>query len=122
MGLVSFLFGGGNAGLIAKSIATHHHRLGKFNDVLNIYYRDFKSRSNGSKNYAKAQEAIEMIDNRHIRNYRDLAVLALMVDAAPSFYQFHEIEQDFSGKLIKSLTKNGIDMNHIAGDVLTLSI
>ena len=95
MGLFSNLFGGGNFGKIAGSIAEHHNRLGSFPDVLSIYYEDFKSRSPGSRRGWMAKCAVSMIEDDYsraaedssfppvINNYLDLAVLALWVDAAP---------------------------------------
>ena len=118
MGILSFIFGGGNIGLIAKSIAGHHKRLGDFNEVLKIYESDFRSRPVGSRKYDKAKYALGLIEKREIKNYRDLAVLALVVDAAPSNQYFHEVARDFSSKLTKYLTDHGVDNAHITGNVL----
>jgi hypothetical protein len=118
MGLLLFLFGGGNAGLIAKSIAMHHRRLGNFNDVLAFYYLDFDSRPVGSRNYARARFAAETIKLGTIINYRDIAALALFVDAAPDNYSFQDLHQDFSKKIAKYLIEHGLDMTNIAGNVL----
>lgn len=115
MGLFSFVLNGGNVGLIAKSIAAHHQRLGNFDKVCDIYNGDFLSRPVGSKNYERAQEAIYMFLKNKINNYCDLAILALMVDAAPANYNFHAMKEDFSEKMVKQLLKNGLDMNFISG-------
>lgn len=118
MGILSFIFGGGNIGVIAKSLAGHHKRLGNYNDVLKIYETDFRSRPVGSARYQKAQYALELIDGREIKNYRDLAVLSLVVDAAPMNQSFHEVSRDFSPKLTKYLLDHGIDIDHVSGNVL----
>jgi|LakWasMe94_HOW11_FD_contig_123_5383_length_1420_multi_2_in_0_out_0_2 hypothetical protein len=115
MGLFSFVFDGGNVGLIAKSIAMHHKRLGDFDKVSDFYHEDFLSRPKGSKNYERAQEAIFLFLKGQVNNYCDLAILALMVDAAPAHYTFYDVKQDFSERLVKHLLKNGLDMNHISG-------
>tara|TARA_Y100000588_G_scaffold316988_1_gene345806 strand:- start:346 stop:606 length:261 start_codon:yes stop_codon:yes gene_type:complete len=62
MGLFSNLFGGGNFGIIARSIAEHHNRLGSFPDVLSVYYEDFKSRSPGSRRGWMAKYAVSVIE------------------------------------------------------------
>jgi hypothetical protein len=115
MGLFSFIFDGGNVGLIAKSIAAHHQRLGDFDKVCAFYYDDFISRPRGSKNYEKAQKAVYMFVKNEINNYCDLAILALMVDAAPVHYNFSNMKQDFSEKIINHLLKNGLNINLISG-------
>ena len=39
MGFLNYLFGGGNVGKIAQSIAYHHNRLGPFEEVRPKKYR-----------------------------------------------------------------------------------
>ena len=127
MGLFSNLFGGGNFGEIARSIAEHHNRLGSFPDVLSIYYEDFKSRSPDSKRYLKAQVAARMIEGDYLKevktpsetiinNYLGLAVLALSVDAAPADHMFSTV-MDHSGKaVLKQLREQGLHEWAISGN------
>ena len=128
MGLFSNLFGGGNFGKIASSIAEHHNRLGSFPDVLSIYYEDFKSRSPSSRGSLKAKVAVSMIEDDYsraaedsslptvINNYLDLAVMALTVDAAPESHDFFTV-MDHSGEaVLKELRKQGLDESLITGN------
>lgn len=119
MGLFSWLTDGGNIGLTAKSIAMHHERLGAFADVLAIYLNDFCSRQPGSRHYEKARLAVHMIQAGRIRNYRDLAILSLMVDAAPKNFFFDDVAEYFSDKIVKHLAGRGVSMDFITGDCLT---
>jgi hypothetical protein len=118
MGILSWLFGGGNAGLIAKSIAKHHRTMESFDAVTGIYLLDFGNRSPGSRNYDKAIKAVEMIVNEEIKNYRDLAILALYVDAAPQSYNFYDVQGMFAEDVSKYLSQHGIDSRHISGNML----
>lgn len=122
MGLISWLLGGGNIGLIAQSLAEHHKRFQDFNTVLSVVYKaDFASRSQSSGSYSKAQQAVQMIERGEIKNYRDLAILALLVDAAPKGQTFRDVAAEFSDDLTKYLAQNGLDARHISGDVLKRS-
>jgi hypothetical protein len=115
MGLLSYVLGGGNIGLIAKSITNHHNRLGDFKSVLAFYRSDFSSRSPDSRRFNKAKKAAELIDSNAISNYRDLAALALFVDAAPMNQGFYDVKAQFQGDLTKHFRKHGLDENLING-------
>jgi hypothetical protein len=116
MGLLSFLFGGGNVGQIAQSIAYHHNRLGSFDEVLQIYLSDFKSRPIDSRKFEKARYAALIIEEDIIRNYRDLAALALAVDAAPASHYFPEVKENFGKELESRLEKCGLAKVLVSGD------
>jgi len=115
MGLFSFIFGGGNAEVIAKSIAKYHRDSGDFDTVVLFYYSDFKNRQPGDRHYSKAKQAVELIENGEITNFVDLGALALWVDAAPEHYTFYEVSVDFSAKLAKYLARNGVEEKYITG-------
>lgn len=118
MGLLSFLFGGGNVGQIAQSLAYHHNRLGSFDEVLKVYLSDFRSRPTDSRKFQKAKYAALLIeDGDVIRNYRDLAILALVVDAAPSNYM-PEVKETFGAELEKRLQKHGLSKELVTGNAI----
>lgn len=117
MGFFSSLFNGGNVGQIAQSLAYHHNRLGSFEEVIKVYLSDFKSRSIDSKNYEKARFAVAAIERGGIiNNYRDLAVLALVVDAAPPSHYFAEVLEDFGEELVTRLQKHGLSKELVSGN------
>ncbi len=118
MGFFSWLSGGGNVGMIAKSIARQHRSMGDFNAVLDVYFMDFSSRQNGSRNFDKAIEAVRMISKDKIRNYRDLSILSLFVDSSSANHSYYEVSSYFSDEVSKYLSQNGIDEHHISGDLL----
>lgn len=122
MGLLSFLFGGGNVGQIAQSLAYHHNRLGSFDEVLKVYLSDFKSRPTDSRKFQKAKYAALLIeDGDVIRNYRDLAILALVVDAAPSNHYMPEVKETFGAELEKRLQKHGLSKELVTGNALNVA-
>ena len=119
MGLLSFVFGGGTVGQIAQSLAYHHNRLGSYDQVLQVYLSDFKSRPTDSKKYEKARYAALLIEEGDvIRNYRDLAVLALVVDASPPSHYMPEVTQNFGKELETRLSKHGLTEGLISGNAL----
>ncbi len=108
MGILSYIFGGGNIGVIAKSISKHHEELKDFNAVCEFYRYDFAFRTSSHRKYEKSQEAIKMLDNEEICNYCDLAALVLWVDAAPNNYFYYHLKQDLSNKITKQLARYGL--------------
>ena len=117
MGFLSYLFGGGNVGEIAQSIAYHHNRLGSFEEVIKIYLSDFKSRSVDSRKYDKARFAVAAIeDGNIIKNYRDLALLALVVDASPPSHYITEVKENFGKELEIRLQKHGLSNELVSGN------
>lgn len=117
MGFLSYLFGGGNVGLVVQSIAYHHNRLGSFEEVIQVYLSDFKSRSVDSKRYYKARFAVTAIqDGNIIKNYRDLAVLALVVDAAPPSHYLVEVGENLGKELEIRLKKHGLSNELVSGN------
>jgi hypothetical protein len=65
----------------------------------------------------KADIAIDYIQNGDIKNYVDLAVLALMVDAAPASHNFDIVYESFAKKLEIKLIKNYIDEVSVNGNI-----
>tara|TARA_R110002050_G_C8961761_1_gene514416 strand:+ start:8631 stop:9041 length:411 start_codon:yes stop_codon:yes gene_type:complete len=121
MGLFSFLFNGGNVGQIVQSLAYHHNRLGSFEEVIQVYLSDFKSRSIDSSKYEKARFAVAAIeDGNIIKNYRNLAVLALVVDAAPPSHYFAEVLENFGEELETRLQKHGLSQELVSGNAFNV--
>ncbi|EFI36153.1 hypothetical protein Dthio_PD3608 [Desulfonatronospira thiodismutans ASO3-1] len=118
MGIFSWIFGGGNVELVAKSLAKQHHALGNFNHVISAYYMDFSARQPGTRNYDKAMQAAEMIAKKEIKNYQDLGLLALYVDSTPNGYDLYFVRQSFSDEISKRLAQNGIDNYYIYNNAL----
>lgn len=117
MGFLTYLFGGGNVGVIAQSIAYYHNLLGSFEEVIQIYLSDFKSRSVDSRKYDKARFAVAAIeDGNIIKHYRDLAILALVVDAAPPSHYFREVKDTFGKELETKLLKHGLRNELVSGN------
>ena len=117
MSLFTFLFDGGNIGLIAKSLGKHYKTFPNFNSVLNFYLIDFQMQKRSIDKMLKADIAIDYIQNGDIKNYVDLAVLALMVDAAPTSHNFDIVYESFAKKLEIKLIKNRIDEDSVNGNV-----
>jgi hypothetical protein len=65
----------------------------------------------------KVDHAIDYIKNGDIKNYVDLAVLALMVDAAPISHNFDIVYESFAKELEIKLIKNHIDEDSVNGNV-----
>ena len=117
MGLLSYLLGGGNVAKISQSVAYHHNRLGSFEEVLQVYLSDFKSRPIDSRKFEKARYAVLLIEEENIiRNYRDLAALALAVDAAPASHHLPEVKENFGKELESRLEKHGLAKELVSGD------
>lgn len=117
MSIFTFLFDGGNIGLIAKSLGRHYKTFPNFNSVLNFYLIDFQMQKRSIDRMLKADIAVDYIQNGDIKNYVDLAVLALMVDAAPINHSFDIVYESFGKKLEKKLIKNNIDEDSVKGNV-----
>ena len=122
MGIFSFIFGGGNIGLIADSIAKHHKTLRNPREVFNIYYKDFSNvlrHPIGHPRSWKCTEAKIMLEDGEIRNYRDLAILALFVDAAPLNNSYPMVYENFAKSITKKLRIHGIDDELIVGNAFS---
>lgn len=52
------------------------------------------------------------------RNYRDLAILALVVDAAPSNHYMPEVKETFGAELEKRLQKHGFSKVLVTGNAI----
>ena len=117
MSIFTFLFDGGNIGLIAKSLGRHYKLFPNFNSVLLFYLSDFLKQKRSIDRMDKANSAIDYIQNGDIKNYVDLAVLALMVDAAPISHTFDIVYESFAKKLEIKLMKNHIDEDSVKGNV-----
>jgi hypothetical protein len=120
MGIFSYIFGGGNIGLIVDSITKHHERLGDPRQVFQIYYNDYSDidRSTGPKRW-KCAEARVMMQDGEIKNYTDLAILALFVDAAPENNSYWMVYQNLADSITKKFRNKGINENLISGNCLT---
>lgn len=117
MSIFTFLFDGGNIGLIAKSLGRHYKLYPNFNSVLLFYLSDFLKQKRSIDRMDKANIAIDYIQSGDIKNYVDLAVLALMVDAAPISHTFDIVYESFAKKLEIKLMKNHIDEDSVKGNV-----
>lgn len=115
MGLLKFLFGGGNIGLICESICEHHKKHNSFKKVLNIYLDDFSTRAFDPKKSFKIKYALKLIEDGTIHNYRNLAIIALVVDASPPNHLFPEVNSQFGNEIKERLLRGGIDLNSVIG-------
>ena len=87
--------------------------------VIQIYLSDFKSRSVDSEKYDKARFAVAAIeDGSIIKNYRDLAILVLVVDAAPPSHYLSEVKENFGKELETRLQKHGLSNELVSGNAL----
>jgi hypothetical protein len=95
--------------------------LGSFEEVIQVYLSDFKSRSIDSGKYEKARFAVAAIeDGNIIKNYRNLAVLALVVDAAPPSHYFAEVLENFGEELETRLQKHGLSQELVSGNAFNV--
>jgi hypothetical protein len=117
MSIFTFLFDGGNIGLIAKSLGKHYKTFPNFNSVLTFYLSDFLMQKRSIDRMLKVDNAIDYINNGYIKNYVDLAVLVLMVDAAPISHNIDIVYENFAKKLEIKLIKNHIDEDSVKGNV-----
>ena len=116
MGAIFDFFTGGNAKVVANSLGRLHFDLG--GDYTSTYVRRVMTiiEFSLSKNNAKTYTAVSMVRNNEIRNYVDICVLDLNINAAPNFVSYFQTFNDFSEILAKHLLKQGIPQQYIWGD------
>ena len=117
MGFFSFLFRGGNVGVIAKTLSAQYKQYPNFNSLLLFYSLDFKNRKRDLNRSIKAEIAIDRIKSGEIKNYTELAALALQVDAAPNSHSYEYVLNGFKAELMKRLLKDGVDADSVFGNV-----
>ena len=60
-----------------------------------------------------------MLEDGDIRNYRDLAILALFVDAAPLNNSYFMVYENFADSITKKLRNHGIEDELIVGNAFS---
>ena len=69
----------------------------------------------GSK--AGCFHCLRIFDVSEIKNYTELAALALQVDAAPNSHSYEYVLNGFKAELMKRLLKDGVDADSVFGNV-----
>lgn len=104
----------GNIGVVCDSIAKYHKQTQKYERVYYSYLMSYmyKSEDKGGK-YAYG---VRMLTSGNIRNYVDLAVLVLTVEAAPKNQYFNETFEMFFSEITLYLREGNINEMYITGN------
>ena len=112
-GFINFAASGGNLKVVAKSIVKLHRLTGgNFKEAYKIRVH---SCLEGAVRALKP-EAISLVGHNRIRNYTDLAVLDLNINAAPQGVSFDETYSYCATKISTYLLEMGIPRELVVGD------
>jgi len=117
MGFFDWLTGGGNIKIAANSLTQlHEWRGGNYVDVYTTRMTSLIAVILQFKKGDKDVLLLEMANRNEFKNYVDLVVLDLYVNAAPNFANFGDTFEDFSHEIFGYLTKNNLPAQAVGGD------
>lgn len=124
MGILSFIFGGGNIRIAAESIYNLYRDTGfNYEKTFWIRFQSLyielieKAKINGYQYY---DDVYQILVNNDIRNLVNFALIDLNINAAPTKTTIFETQQSFSkeiiGYLVPSITKYNLNKEHFIGN------
>lgn len=107
---------GGNIKVAAASLSgLHFHFNGDYLATFTTRIISLMQQSLAKRN-AKTYSTIDMLCNNEIKNYTDLTILDLSINAAPDSIPYYETFNTFSREVAIYLNKKNVPLQYVSGD------